>query len=73
MNNFIFDEMQAEEYRYERKAEAKEYNAYARFRKKKSALRKLGALLERWGVGIQDRYDNMELPEEQRMLAKSTK
>ena len=73
MNNFIFDEMQAEEYRYERMAEAKEHNAHARFRKKKSALRKLGTLLERWGVGIQDRYDNMELPEEQRMLAKSTK
>lgn len=73
MNNFIFDEMQAEEYRYERMAEAKEHNAYAHLRIKNSRLRKLGALLERWGISIQERYGNIELHDEPRILANSTK
>ena len=73
MNNFIFDEMQAAEYRCERMAEAKVHNAYARCWKKNSTLTRLGALLVRWGVSIQERYNQMELLEEPRILANSTK
>ena len=77
MNNFIFDEMSAAEYRYERMAEAKAHNKFVQRRKKSLLLKfyavlgKLGAYLEKLGVRIQNRYNGLAVHEEHRMLANS--
>jgi len=61
MNNFILDEMSAEEYRKDRMAEAKAHNKLVRYLGKQSnpgiftAIRKVSALFKLSGGGIPNR------------------
>jgi hypothetical protein len=79
MNNFIFDEIAAEQYRNDRLAEAKANNSLVRSEasnltlKIYRALESLGVLLENWGVKIQARYNCLARSKKSELLTDSAK
>lgn len=74
MNNFIFDEMNAAEYRADRMAEATEHHVVTRSPENRilvslyRTLSILGALLENWGARMKARYECLAQPETCEML-----
>ncbi len=74
MNNFLFEERVAEEYRRDKMATAEEQNKYAHLSKKKTTLfayqilSKLGATLEDSGTKMKARYENLALREKRNTL-----
>ena len=79
MIQFILDQSAVEEYRADRMAEAAAYNSVVRSKNNSlkvsfyNTLEKLGALLENWGVKIQNRYNCLAVQEKREMLANSAK
>ena len=74
MNNFIFDEMNAAEYRADRIAEAKEYRRITRSPENRilvslyRTLSTFGGLLASWGTRMQARFDRLAYPDKCEML-----
>ena len=74
MNNFLFEERLAEEYRRDKMAIAEEHNQYAYLSEKKMTLfayqilSKLGAMLENAGTKMQARYESLALHEQHNTL-----
>jgi len=74
MNDFLFQERMAEEYRREKMVTAEEYNKYAHLSKKKMAmftykvLSKVGATLENTGTKMQEHFESLALQEQHNTL-----
>ncbi|MBT3188855.1 MAG: hypothetical protein HN736_02625 [Anaerolineae bacterium] len=75
MNDFLFQERLAEEYRREKMATAEEYNRFAHLFESKVTiftyriLSKLGKILENMGCKMRARYENLlALQEKQNAL-----
>ena len=74
MNNFLFEERLAEEYRREKMAIAEEHNRYAHIAEKKMTLltykilSKIGEALENLGCKMKARYEKLALREEHNLL-----
>jgi len=74
MNDFLFQERMAEEYRHEKMAAAEEHNKYTHLSKKKMTLftyrvlSKVGATLENTGTKIQEHFECLELQEQRNSL-----
>jgi hypothetical protein len=72
MQNQIFDQYSAAEIRADRMAEAEAYKIRKHILKKGPAIKlfcTLGVLLEKWGVSIQNRYNDRALQEKRQALA----
>ncbi|MBC8335596.1 MAG: hypothetical protein ISR59_05180 [Anaerolineales bacterium] len=74
MNDFLFQERLAEEYRRDKMATAEEQNKYAHLSKKNMAvftykvLSKVGATLENTGTKMQEHFENLALQEQRNTL-----
>lgn len=72
MRNPIFDEMEAEQYRKERMAEAKYHNELVRYRRKKftvefyCVLAKFIPFIREWVEEMKDQQNSVELNKEHR-------
>ena len=74
MNDFLFQERLAEEYRREKMATAREHNKYAHLSPNKltlltyRVLSKVGATLENTGTKMQEHFESLELQEQRNKL-----
>ncbi len=74
MNDFLYQEILAEEYHRDKMATAEKHNRYAHLYEKKmtlftyKALSKLGEALESQGCKMRARYENLALREKRNTL-----
>ena len=74
MNDFLYQELLAQEYRRDQMATAEQYNRFSTRSGKKlnqgiyRALLRTGQLLESWGSRMQARYERLAMYEECEML-----
>ena len=79
MNNFIFDELLAEEYREDRISEARRHNLKAQFMNKSislsmyKSLANLGKRIEKLGAKIETRYNYLVVSEKRNIFANTAK
>lgn len=72
MQNQIFDQYSAAEIRADRMADAEGYKIRKQVPKRSPAIKfycRLGAQLEKWGVSIQNRYNDRAMQENRTALA----
>ena len=79
MNDFLYHELLAEEYRRDQMAASEKHNRFARFSENKMtlsmyyALSKVGAVLESGGARMQARYNCLARREQSDMLLNPAK
>ncbi len=79
MNDFLYYEVLAEEYRRDKMATAEKHNQFSPLSEGKMALRfyralsKVGKVIETSGARMQKRYNNLALREECNMLPNAAK